>query len=82
MQTLLRLKSIGRSYSFFHLHTFNIHSSNISGVGLLQHYIRGGKTTKDIEQIVYKFCVSLQIQTPRVCEGFTELFGVSIFKQL
>ncbi|XP_073991231.1 sphingomyelin phosphodiesterase isoform X2 [Rhodnius prolixus] len=49
-----------------------------AGVGLLQHYIRGGKTTKDIEQIVYKFCVSLQIQTPRVCEGFTELFGAEV----
>lgn len=46
-----------------------------AGVGLLQHYIRAGKTKDDIIQIVFKFCVSLQLQTQRVCEGITELFG-------
>ncbi|CAH1405253.1 unnamed protein product [Nezara viridula] len=46
-----------------------------AGAGLLQHYIRAGKTKEDIVQITYKFCVSLQLQTQRVCEGITELFG-------
>uniref|UniRef100_A0A0A9Z5H7 Sphingomyelin phosphodiesterase n=1 Tax=Lygus hesperus TaxID=30085 RepID=A0A0A9Z5H7_LYGHE len=46
-----------------------------AGAGLLQHYIRTGKTQDDIIQIVKKFCVSLQLQTPRVCEGITDIFG-------
>ncbi|XP_069704138.1 sphingomyelin phosphodiesterase-like [Periplaneta americana] len=46
-----------------------------AGVGLLQHYIRGGKTRDDIVKITYHFCVSLNIQHARVCEGITELFG-------
>ncbi|PSN40825.1 hypothetical protein C0J52_15302 [Blattella germanica] len=46
-----------------------------AGVGLLQHYIRGGKTRDDIVKITYHFCVSLNIQPARVCEGITELFG-------
>lgn len=46
------------------------------GAGLLQHYIREGKRRDDIVKITYQFCVSLKIQTPRVCEGITELFGV------
>ncbi|KAJ1531727.1 hypothetical protein ONE63_000393 [Megalurothrips usitatus] len=46
-----------------------------AGVGLIQHYIRGGKSRDDINKIVYQFCVSLKIQSPRVCEGLTELFG-------
>lgn len=56
-----------------------------AGAGLLQHYIRAGKTKEDIVQIVYKFCVSLQLQTQRVCEGITELFGgevVYVMKRL
>ncbi|PNF24994.1 hypothetical protein B7P43_G07965 [Cryptotermes secundus] len=46
-----------------------------AGVGLLQHYIRVGKTRDDIVKITYQFCVSLNIQPARVCEGITELFG-------
>ncbi|KAK3926133.1 Sphingomyelin phosphodiesterase [Frankliniella fusca] len=46
-----------------------------AGVGLIQHYLRGGKSRDDINKIVYQFCVSLKIQSPRVCEGLTELFG-------
>lgn len=48
----------------------------VSGVGLLQHYIRIGKTRDDIVKITYHFCVNLNIQPARVCEGITELFGV------
>ncbi|XP_021931289.1 sphingomyelin phosphodiesterase-like isoform X3 [Zootermopsis nevadensis] len=46
-----------------------------AGVGLLQHYIHIGKTREDIVKITYQFCVSLNIQPARVCEGITELFG-------
>ncbi|XP_049780611.1 sphingomyelin phosphodiesterase isoform X2 [Schistocerca cancellata] len=46
-----------------------------AGAGLLQHYIRMGKTRDDIVKITNQFCISLKIQTPRVCEGITELFG-------
>jgi hypothetical protein len=35
-----------------------------------------GKTRDDIVKITYQFCVSLNIQPARVCEGITELFGV------
>nr|CAD7446823.1 unnamed protein product [Timema bartmani] len=48
-----------------------------AGAGLLQHYIRGGKSVDDIKKIIYQFCVSLKIQSPRVCEGITELFAVN-----
>ncbi|RZF32884.1 hypothetical protein LSTR_LSTR004275 [Laodelphax striatellus] len=46
-----------------------------AGAGLLQHYIQHGKTRDDIVKITYQFCVSFKLQTPRVCEGITELFG-------
>lgn len=45
------------------------------GAGLLQHYIRTGKTEKEIKKTILQFCVSLKIQTTRVCEGITELFA-------
>ncbi|XP_063219326.1 sphingomyelin phosphodiesterase isoform X2 [Bacillus rossius redtenbacheri] len=45
-----------------------------AGAGLLQHYIHAGKTLDDIKKIVLQFCISLKIQSPRVCEGITELF--------
>lgn len=48
-----------------------------AGVGLLLHYIRTGKTTDDIIKLSFQFCVSLNIQTHRVCDGITQLFGVS-----
>lgn len=48
-----------------------------AGAGLLQHYIKTGKTSEDIAKITYQFCTSFKLQTPRVCEGITELFSVS-----
>ncbi|XP_044735214.1 sphingomyelin phosphodiesterase isoform X2 [Chrysoperla carnea] len=45
-----------------------------AGAGLLQHYTKQGKSEKEIKTIIYQFCTSLKIQTPRVCEGITELF--------
>lgn len=50
-----------------------------AGAGLLQHYIKHGKTRDDIVKITYQFCTSFKLQTPRVCEGITELFSVSHF---
>lgn len=50
-----------------------------AGAGLLQHYIRLGKSKDEINKMIYQFCVSLQIQSARVCEGITRLFGVRLF---
>lgn len=47
-----------------------------AGAGLLQHHIRLGKSNEEINKMIYQFCVSLQIQSARVCEGITRLFGV------
>lgn len=47
------------------------------GAGLLQNYIKNGKSDKEIMGSIYQFCVSLNIQSPRVCEGVTLVFGVS-----
>nr|XP_023022925.1 sphingomyelin phosphodiesterase-like [Leptinotarsa decemlineata] len=46
-----------------------------AGAGLLQHYTRTGKSEKEIKKTIYRFCVNLKIQSPRVCEGITELFA-------
>lgn len=46
------------------------------GAGLLQHYIKSGKSDEEIMASIYQFCVSLNIQSPRVCQGVTMLFGV------
>jgi len=46
------------------------------GAGLLQHYIKSGKSDEEIMASIYQFCVSLNIQSPRVCHGVTMLFGV------
>lgn len=47
------------------------------GAGLLQHYIKVGKSDEEIMASIYQFCVSLNIQSPRVCHGVTMLFGVN-----
>lgn len=49
-----------------------------TGAGLLQHYIQVGKKTDEIIKTMYQFCVNLKIQSPRVCEGVCQLFGVEI----
>lgn len=56
-----------------YIHTLSL--CLIQGAGLLQHYIRTGKTEKEIKKTILQFCVSLKIQTTRVCEGITELFA-------
>ena len=52
------------------------------GTGLLQHYIKAGKSDEEIMNNIYNFCVSLKIQSPRVCQGVTMLFGVRNFYPL
>nr|XP_022905481.1 sphingomyelin phosphodiesterase-like isoform X2 [Onthophagus taurus] len=49
-----------------------------AGAGLLQHYIKTGKTEKEIKSTIYQFCVNLKIQSPRVCEGITEQFAPEV----
>ncbi|KAK9736131.1 Calcineurin-like phosphoesterase [Popillia japonica] len=46
-----------------------------AGAGLLQHYIKTGKSEKEIKKTIYNFCVNLKVQSARVCEGITELFA-------
>lgn len=45
---------------------------------MLQHYIQAGKSKEEIVKIIYQFCVNLKIQSPRVCEGVSHLFGVEV----
>jgi len=40
-----------------------------AGVGLLQHYVDSGKSTDDIIHAATKLCMSLKIESRRVCEG-------------
>lgn len=49
-----------------------------AGAGLLQHYIKSGKTEPEIIKLIYQFCVNLHIQSPRVCEGVSMLFGSEV----
>ncbi|XP_068626319.1 sphingomyelin phosphodiesterase [Battus philenor] len=49
-----------------------------AGAGLLQHYIKLGKSKEEINKMIYQFCVSLNIQSARVCEGITRLFGSEV----
>lgn len=46
------------------------------------HYIRSGKSDVDILKLIHQFCISLKIQTPRVCEGVSQLFGVKLIKRI
>lgn len=47
------------------------------GAQLLQDYIKKGRSDEEIKSSINQFCVSLRIQSPRVCRGITALFGVS-----
>ncbi|XP_046643241.1 sphingomyelin phosphodiesterase-like isoform X1 [Daphnia pulicaria] len=40
-----------------------------AGVGLLQHYVDSGKSTDEIVHASTKLCMSLKIESRRVCEG-------------
>ncbi|RXG73749.1 Sphingomyelin phosphodiesterase, partial [Armadillidium vulgare] len=45
------------------------------GMGLLQHYIKTGKTRDEIVYAVSKLCSSFKIETPRVCYGIINLMA-------
>ncbi|XP_050717172.1 sphingomyelin phosphodiesterase-like isoform X1 [Eriocheir sinensis] len=46
-----------------------------AGVGLLQHYVENGKTKEEIIKAASGFCISFQIETPRVCLGIINLMA-------
>lgn len=46
-----------------------------AGATLLQHYIKSGKSKEEIIKTIYQYCTNLQIQSQRVCEGVSQLFG-------
>ncbi|CAO1430795.1 unnamed protein product, partial [Diamesa tonsa] len=46
-----------------------------AGASLLQHYIKSGKSKEEIIKTIYQYCTNLQLQSSRVCEGVSELFG-------
>lgn len=47
-----------------------------TGAGLLQHYIKSGRDKNEILKMIYTYCANLNIQSPRVCEGVSQQFGV------
>lgn len=57
------------SYAFYFFQYIYI------GSGLLLHYIRTGKSNEEIIKTIYLYCVNLKIQSARVCEGISKLFG-------
>lgn len=46
-----------------------------AGATLLQHYIKSGKSKEEIIKTIFQYCTNLQIQSSRVCEGVSSLFG-------
>ncbi|XP_058804235.1 sphingomyelin phosphodiesterase [Phymastichus coffea] len=48
------------------------------GAGLLQHFIKVGKSEEEIMNSIFQFCTSLKIQTARVCQGITLLMGEEV----
>ncbi|XP_023247075.1 sphingomyelin phosphodiesterase-like [Copidosoma floridanum] len=55
------------------------------GAGLLQHFIKTGKSEEAIVNSIFQFCVSLKIQSQRVCHGLTLLMGgevIFVLKQI
>ncbi|XP_011505408.1 PREDICTED: sphingomyelin phosphodiesterase-like [Ceratosolen solmsi marchali] len=55
------------------------------GTGLLKHFIKARKSEEEIMNSIYRFCVSLKIQSARVCQGITLLMGgevIYVLKQI
>ena len=46
------------------------------GIGLLQHLIQFGRGREDLGRLAHTICVSLRIETPRVCTGIVQVFKV------
>jgi len=49
-----------------------------AGVGLLQHYVDSGKSTDDIIHAATKLCVSMKIESRRVCEGIIDIMAEEV----
>lgn len=47
------------------------------GIGLLQHLIQFGRGREELGKLAYTICVSLRIESPRVCHGIVQVFKVS-----
>lgn len=52
----------------------------IPGITLLRYYLRIGETEEKILNIGTSLCISLKLQTPRVCKAGVHLFGAEIIK--
>jgi len=49
-----------------------------AGVGLLQHYVDSGKSTDDIIHAATKLCISMKIESRRVCEGIIDIMAEEV----
>ena len=48
------------------------------GMGLLQHLLQFGRGKEELARLTNTICVSLRIESPRVCKGITEVYKVSL----
>ncbi|EDW77128.2 uncharacterized protein Dwil_GK22200 [Drosophila willistoni] len=46
-----------------------------AGAGMLQHQIQSGKSDEEIMRLIAEYCTNLNIQSARVCQGVSQLFG-------
>ena len=49
------------------------------GINLMRQLMVTGKSDQEILSLASLVCSTLNIQTPRVCSGFMDLIGVSLF---
>ena len=47
------------------------------GIGLLQHLIQFGRGREELGRLAHTICVTLRIESPRVCNGIVQVFKVS-----
>lgn len=47
------------------------------GIGLLQHLIQFGRGRDDLARLAHTICVSLKIESHRVCDGIVQVFKVT-----
>lgn len=48
------------------------------GIGLLQHLIQFGRGREDLARLAHTICVSLKIESHRVCDGIVQVFKVRV----
>lgn len=82
METLQYLSFIDRTLEFFRLKNvadqlgLNLSCTGCKvGASLLKLYIRKGESNENIIRMIRDYCVTLHIQSARVCEGVSRLFG-------